>query len=55
MNKAIEYECKYEDGKLTERRWSVGAILVWGIVALVLGLAGKALVTPSWLAGLAGR
>ena len=55
MNKAFEYEAKYKDGKLIERRWSIGPILISGLVALVLGLAGKALVTPSWVAGLIGR
>lgn len=55
MNKAFEYESKYKDEKLIERRWSVGALLVSGFVALVLGLAGKALVPPSWLSGLLGR
>jgi hypothetical protein len=55
MNKAFEYESKYKDGKLVERRWSVGPILVSGFVALVLGLAGKALVSPSWLFGFLRR
>jgi hypothetical protein len=55
MNKAFEYEAKYKDGKLTERRLSIGPILITGFVALVLGLAGKALITPSWAAGLVGR
>jgi hypothetical protein len=55
INKAFEYESKYKDEKLIERRWSVGAVLVSGFVALVLGLAGKALVPPSWLSGLLGR
>jgi hypothetical protein len=55
MNKAFEYESKYKDGKLVERRWSVGPILVSGLVALVLGLAGKALVSPSWLFGVLRR
>ena len=55
MNKAIEYEAKYKDGKLVERRWSIGSILVSGFVALVLGLAGKVLVSPSWLLGFLRR
>jgi hypothetical protein len=55
MNKAFEYESKYKDGKLIERRWSVGPILVSGFVVLVLGLAGKALVLPSLLPRLLGR
>lgn len=41
MNKAIEVETKYgKDGRPLERRWSVGAALVMGVVALVLGLTG---------------
>ena len=46
MHKAIEYEVKFgKDWRPpTERRWSMGSTLIWGIVALVLGLAGKALV-----------
>lgn len=55
MNKAFEYESKYKDGKLVERRWSAGPVLVSGLVALVLGLAGKALIPSSWLAGIVGR
>ena len=47
MHKAIEHESKYKNGKLVERRWSVGPILIWGLVALVLGLAGKTFVLPS--------
>ena len=55
MNKAFEYESKYKDGKLVERRWSVGPILVSSFVGLVLALAGKALVSPSWLFGFLRR
>jgi hypothetical protein len=55
MHKAIEHESKYKEGKLVERRWSVGSTLIWGLVALVLGLAGKTLVLPSVLPRLLGR
>jgi hypothetical protein len=55
MNKAFEYESKYKDGKLIERRWSVGPILVSGVVALVLGLAGKAFIPASLLPRLFGH
>jgi hypothetical protein len=55
MNKAFEYEAKYKDSKLIERKWSIGPILVSGFVALVLSLAGEAMIPPSWLAGLFGR
>jgi hypothetical protein len=50
MHKAIECETKFgKDGKPVTRKWSVGPILIWGIVALVLGLAGKAIISPSIL------
>jgi hypothetical protein len=55
MNKAFEYEARYKDGKLVERRLSVGAVPVSGLFALVLALAGKALVLPSWLLGFLRR
>jgi hypothetical protein len=50
MHKAIEYGVKFgKDGKPSERRWSIGPVLIWGLVALVLVLAGKAFVLPSVL------
>jgi len=55
MHKALEHESKYKDGKLVERRWSVGPSLIWGLVALALGLAGKTFVLPSVLPHLLGR
>jgi hypothetical protein len=47
MHKAFEYESRFDKNGRPERRWSVGPVLIWGIVALVLGLAGKAFVLPS--------
>lgn len=56
MQKAIEYEIKFgKDGKPVTRKWSVGPILIWGIVALVLGLAGKAVISPAMLQSLLSR
>jgi len=55
MNKAFEYESRYDRSGRPERRFSVGAVFVWGVVALVLGLAGKALVLPSILPQLIGK
>jgi hypothetical protein len=55
VNKAFEYESRYDKNGRPERRWSVGAVLVWGVVALVLGLAGKAFVLPSILPQLIGK
>ena len=56
MHKAIEYEVKFgKDGKPSERRWSIGPVLIWGLVAVVLGLAGKAFVLPSILPQLLGK
>jgi hypothetical protein len=49
MQKAIERKArtKHKDGRLVESQWSIGGALVWGIVALVLGLAGKAAISIS--------
>ena len=56
MQKAIEYEIKFgKDGKPVTRKWSIGPILIWGIVALVLGLAGKAIISPAMLQSLLSR
>jgi hypothetical protein len=55
MQKAFEYESEYDKYGRPKRRWSVGAVLIWGIVALVLGLAGKAFVFPSALPQLFGK
>jgi hypothetical protein len=41
---AFEFEETFErDGKRLRRRFSVGGIVVWALVFLVLGLAGKSL------------
>ena len=56
MHKAIEYEVKYgKDGQPCEWRWSIGPVLIWGVVSLVLGVAGKAFVIPSVLPQLFGK
>jgi len=49
MHKAFESRKKFKDGKVVEHEWSIGPILIWGLVVLVLGLAGKAVVSiPSF-------
>jgi hypothetical protein len=46
MHKAVEIKVKYgKDGKPTEREWSIGPVFIWGLVAIILGLAGKAVVS----------
>jgi hypothetical protein len=46
MHKAIESKTKFgKDGKPIEREWSIGPSVIWGLVAIVLGLAGKAIVS----------
>jgi len=47
MQKAIERKTrtKHKDGRLVESEWSVGGVLIWGLVFLVLGLAGKAVIS----------
>jgi hypothetical protein len=46
MNAAFELESEYTaDGKIRKRKWSVGGIVVWGIVVLALGLSGYQLIT----------
>ncbi len=48
MHKAIESKTKFgKDGRPLEREWSVGPVLIWGFVAIILGLAGKAVIPPS--------
>jgi hypothetical protein len=42
MHKAFGYESRFDRNGRPERRWSVGPVLIWGVVALVLGLAGEA-------------
>lgn len=49
MHKAFESRKKFKDGKVVEHEWSIGPIVVVGLVGLVLGLAGKAIVSiPSF-------
>ena len=41
MQKAFEYESKFDrNGKLLERRWSIGPVLVTSTFALILALTG---------------
>jgi hypothetical protein len=49
MQKALDYELKFDRNGRAIRRISIGPALIWGIVALVLGLAGKTFVLPSVL------
>ena len=53
MNKAFEWKVrkKRKDGTLEEREGSVGAAVIWGIVSLILGLAGKTLILLPHLLG----
>ena len=55
MQKALEYESKFDRNGRPERRFSIGPALVWGLVAVVLGLAGKTFVLPSILPQLLGK
>jgi hypothetical protein len=55
MNKAFEYESKFDRNGRPERRFSIGPALIWGFVAIILGLAGKTLVLPSILPQLLGK
>lgn len=48
-HKAFEFASRFDRNGRPERRWSIGPVLIWGIVVLVLGLAGKAFVLPSVL------
>jgi hypothetical protein len=55
MHKAFDYESKFDRNGRPERRLSIGPVLIWGLVALVLGLAGKAFILPSVLPQLLGK
>ena len=40
MHKAIESRTKLKDGKVVEREWSVGPVLVTTVATVVLALTG---------------
>jgi hypothetical protein len=41
MQKAIEYAVKFsKDGRVLERRWSIGPVLVTSVLAVAFALAG---------------
>lgn len=45
LNNAIEVETRYNrDGKCIRRRWSIGGVVIWGIVMLVAILVGDAVI-----------
>lgn len=46
MQKAFDYELKFDKQGRPERRFSVGQSVIWALVALILGLAGKSVVLP---------
>ncbi len=51
MKNAFEYEVELNGrGKLLKKRFSIGPIVVWAIVAIVLCFAGRALlnIPPSF-------
>jgi hypothetical protein len=47
MKNALELRVEYgRDGKPLRKEWSIGAIVVWGIVAIVAMLTGYAYSGP---------
>ena len=40
MHKAIEFKTKLKDGKVVEREWSVGPVLVTTAATVILALTG---------------
>ena len=57
MNSAYECSVKFDkDGKLRERRRSIGGIVVWAIVVLVIVYSGRSIATvPPALWGMLRR
>jgi hypothetical protein len=48
LKNAFELEETFgSDGKRRKRRVSIGGIFVWGIVVVILSLAGRAIIPPS--------
>jgi hypothetical protein len=49
VQKAFEYEVRYgRDGKPAQRRWSVGPVLIVGVIMLILVLTGHAVPAFLW-------
>lgn len=44
MHKAIESRTRFKDGKIIEREWSIGPVLVTTVAGVVLALTGHTIV-----------